>query len=354
VAATPLDGHDLEVDGEYKWAMRNFGPRALPGALLAFVLLVAPAGARIAPADVPPPPAADGARIAAAFAKLSRDTSWRLVQKVPLKFDAYHPEGIVRLGDHYVLSAVQVIEPTQKYQPPGTIIDDTDRTPGKGIGHLIAFDGRGNLLADKHVAEPDSTIYHPGGLDYDGRDLWLAVAEYRPNKPSIIYRVDPTSLVAHEVLRSPDHIGGIVHDTRRHRVLGLNWGSRKEYEWKLTGHGAVVNATITNPSHFVDYQDCKYLGRPAGFDDPGMLCSGIATLHHPGPDGQPVNYDLGGVAEVDVTTMRPIDEVPFQEYTDQRQVATRNALDVQVVDGHLRLYLVADDNQSNLLVYEAS
>jgi hypothetical protein len=35
----------------------------------------------------------------------------------------------------------------------------------------------------------------------------------------------------------------------------------------------------------------------------------------------------GGVAEVDVTTMRPIDEVPFQEYTDQRQVATRNALD---------------------------
>jgi hypothetical protein len=31
------------------------------------------------------------------------------------------------------------------------------------------------------------------------------------------------------------------------------------------------------------------------------------------------------VAEVDVTTMRPIDEVPFQEYTDQRQVATRNA-----------------------------
>jgi hypothetical protein len=85
-----------------------------------------------------------------------------------------------------------------------------------------------------------------------------------------------------------------------------------------------------------------------------MLCSGIATLHHPGPDGQPVNYDLGGVAEVDVTTMRPIDEVPFQEYTDQRQVATRNALDVQVVDGHLRLYLVADDNQSNLLVYEAS
>jgi hypothetical protein len=333
--------------------MRYVGLRALLGALLACFLLIAPAGARVAPPDAPPPPAAEGAQIAAAFARLSRDTSWQLVQKVPLKFNAFHPEGIVRLGDRYVLSAVEVIEPTQKYQPPGTIIDGTDRTPGKGIGHLIAFDAQGNLLADRHVAEADSTIYHPGGLDYDGRDLWLAVAEYRPNKPSIIYRVDPESLVPREVLRSPDHIGGIVHDTRRHRILGLNWGSRKEYEWKLTGHGAVVTATVTNPSYFVDYQDCKYLGRPRAFKHPAMLCSGIATLHHVGADGQPVNYDLGGVAEVDVTTMRPLDEVPFQEYTDQRQVATRNALDVRVVNGHLRLYLVADDNQSNLLVYEA-
>jgi hypothetical protein len=353
LARTAVLGVAGRVDQEYNWAMRLLTLRALLGALIALALLVTPAGARVAPPDLPPPPAADGAQIAAAFAKLSRDTSWQLVQKVPLRFDAYHPEGIVRLGDHYVLSAVQVTEPTQKYQPPGTIIDGTDRTPGKGIAHLIAFDAQGNKLADERV-DDGGTIYHPGGLDYDGRDLWLAVAEYRPNKPSIIYRVDPISLVPEEVRRSPDHIGGIVHDTRRHRVLGLNWGSRTEYEWKLTGHGAVVKAAITNPSHFVDYQDCKYLGRPRGFEDPAMLCSGIATLHHPGPDGQPVSYDLGGVAEVDVTTMRPIDEVPFQEYTDQRQVATRNALDVQVVDGRLRLYLVADDNQSNLLVYEAS
>jgi hypothetical protein len=72
-----------------------------------------------------------------------------------------------------------------------------------------------------------------------------------------------------------------VHDTQRHRILGLNWGSRKEYEWKLTGHGAVVKATITNPSYFVDYQDCKYLDSPPAFENPAMLCSGIATLHRP-------------------------------------------------------------------------
>jgi hypothetical protein len=326
--------------------------RTLLGALLALCLLAGPAAARPLPPDLPPPPAKDGERIAAAFAKLTRGTTWQLVQKVPLKFDAHHPEGIVRLGDHFVLSTVEVTEPTQRYQPPGTIIDGTDRTPGKGIGHLISFDGQGNLLADQRV-DDGANIYHPGGLDYDGQNLWVAVAEYRPNKPSILYRIDPQTLRADEVLRTPDHIGGIVHDTERTRVLGLNWGSRTAYDWKVGRHGAFLRETVVNPSHFVDYQDCKFLGEPRGFRNPAMLCGGIAGLRHPGPDGQMVNYDLGGIALVDVTTMRPLNEVPFQEYTDQRQVATRNAIDVQMVGDKLRLYLVADDDNSNLLVYEA-
>ena len=320
---------------------------------LAFAVLAAPAGARLLPAEPAPPPAADGARIAAAFAKLTRGTRWQLVEKVPLKFDAHHPEGIARVGDHYVLSTVEVTEPTQRYQPPGTIVDGTDRTPGKGIGHLIAFDAQGNSLADVRL-DDGANIYHPGGLDYDGEALWVAVAEYRPNKPSIIFRVDPISLLAREVLRTPDHIGGIVHDTWRDRVIGLNWGSRTAYTWKLSSRGgARVTGTVMNPSHYVDYQDCKYLGRPRGFRNPAMLCGGIAGLRHPGPDGTLVSYDLGGIALVDTKTMRPINEVPFQEYTDQRQVATRNAIDVQIVDGRLRLYLVADDDDSDLLVYEA-
>ena len=326
--------------------------RTLLGAVLALAILAGPAAGRPPDPNPAPPPAADGERIAAAFAQLTRGTSWQLVDKVPLKFDAHHPEGVARIGDHFVLSTVEVTEPTQRYQPPGTIIDGTDRTPGKGIGHLIAFDAQGNSLADVRL-DDGANIYHPGGLDYDGEALWVAVAEYRPNKPSIIYRVDPTSLIARAVLRTPDHIGGIVHDTRSDRVLGLNWGSRTAYEWKLTGRGAKVTDTTANPSHYVDYQDCKYLGKPRRFDHPAMLCGGIAGLRHPGPDGQLVSYDLGGIALVDTKTMRPINEVPFQEYTDQRQVATRNAIDVQIVDGRLRLYLVADDDNSNLLVYEA-
>ena len=35
-------------------------------------------------------------------------------------------------------------------------------------------------------------MYHPGGIDYDGRHIWVPVAEYRPNSRSIIYRVPVT------------------------------------------------------------------------------------------------------------------------------------------------------------------
>ena len=36
----------------------------------------------------------------------------------------------------------------------------------------------------------EGTIYHPGGIDFDGKFIWVPVAEYRPNSRSIIYRAD--------------------------------------------------------------------------------------------------------------------------------------------------------------------
>jgi hypothetical protein len=307
------------------------------------VVLLALVGAPV----VAPPPAgasADGARIARLFERTTRETTWTLVRKVPLHFNAYHPEGLARVGRRFVLSAVEVTEPTQRF--PGGERGGTDRTPGAGRGHLIAFNGSGALVRDRRL-DDGARIYHPGGLDFDGRDLWTAVAEYRPNRPSLIYRLNPRTLRPRSSFRVPDHIGGIVHATADRRVLGLNWGARTAYQWTLSGR---LTRRIENPSFFVDYQDCKYLGRPRRHAAPLMLCCGITTYSGPGVP----KLDLGGVALVDVRTMRPVREIPFSSYTDQQQVATRNALDVRVLNGRLRLYLVADDNDSDLLVYEAS
>jgi hypothetical protein len=270
--------------------------------------------------------------------ELTRATDWQLVERVPLAFDAHHPEGIAKVGDRFVLSTVEVIEPTQRYPAPQ---DGTDRTPGSGRGWLIEFDAQGNKLREVRV-DDGHWIYHPGGLDFDGRRLWSAVAEYRPNRPSIIYSISPRTLRPRVEFRVPDHIGGIVHDTRRDRIVGLNWGSRTAYEW--TDSGQEVDAT-SNPSHYVDYQDCKYLEEGS----PRMLCGGIAELTHPGVE----KYELGGIGVVRLPGMRPEAEVPFQRYTPQNHVATRNAIDVEALGERLRLYLVADDDDSELLVYEA-
>ena len=68
----------------------------------------------------------------------------------------------------------------------------TTATPAGGAGHLFRFDEKGDLLADVPLGE--GAIYHPGGIDYDGRHIWVPVAEYRPNSNPIIYRVDPTTM----------------------------------------------------------------------------------------------------------------------------------------------------------------
>jgi hypothetical protein len=312
--------------------------------LVLVVVLLALVGA---PAAAPPLAAAspNGPRVARLFERTTKETTWTLVHKIPLQFNAYHPEGVARVGRHFVLSAVEVTEPTQKY--PDGEHGGTDRTAGAGRAHLIAFDESGRLLRDNTAIGDGAWIYHPGGLDFDGSDLWTAVAEYRPNRPSLIYRLNPFTLAPRSSFRVPDHIGGIVHDTADRRVIGLNWGSRMAYGWTASGHTTRITE---NPSFFVDYQDCKYLGRPRPRAHPLMLCSGITTYMGPGVP----KLDIGGVALVDVRTMRPVREVPFPIYTDQGQVSTRNALDVRVLNGRLRLYLVADDNDSDLLVYEAS
>ena len=75
----------------------------------------------------------------------------------------------------------------------------TTATPAKAPAICSRSTWQGNLLADLTLGE--GTIYHPGGIDYDGTYIWVPVAEYRPNSRSIVYRVDPDTMKATEMLR---------------------------------------------------------------------------------------------------------------------------------------------------------
>ncbi len=255
---------------------------------------------------------------------------WNQVDKLELDFPTFHPEGLVVTADHIFLSSVEIIEPTQKYPSP---VDGYDRTPGKGVGHLFVMDRQGHLQKDIKLGEGD--MYHPGGISYDGTNVWVPVAQYRPDSSAIIYKVNARSLRATEQFRVQDHIGGIVLDETTGHLVGNNWGSRRFYDWSPDGR---TTSSWANPSHFVDYQDCQYVATAK------MLCAGVTNLPQtPAAGGAGATYELGGLALIDLHTHAILHEVPFQRWSTAGHVMTRNPVKL-AADGKQLTMWAAPDN----------
>jgi hypothetical protein len=258
---------------------------------------------------------------------LTRESSWKLVDSVRVRFRTYHPQGMVKIGDTFIVSSVDA--------------------EGR-VGHLFKMDAAGNLLAD--LTLHDGSMYHPGGIDYDGTRVWVPVAEYRPDSRSIVYRVDPRTMKATEVLRFADHIGAIVHDTDDSTLHGVSWGSRRFYRWTLDREGRVTNAGVPpdalrtlNSSHYVDYQDCKYAGRHR------MLCTGVTEIRQT-KDAPP--FRLGGIAIIDLADGRPLHQVPVLLWTPRGMDMTHNPVWIEPAANGLRAYFMPEDDESTLYIYD--
>ncbi|MDM5316249.1 DUF6454 family protein [Fictibacillus sp. b24] len=273
---------------------------------------------------------------AESFKQLSRDTAWEQKEKVDLKFNTYHPQGMTKIGDLYYMSSVEILEKPVKYEEPR---DGYDRTTGKGIGHLFVFNQQGELLKDIRLGEGD--MYHPGGIAFDGESIWVSVAEYRPNSESIIYKVDPKTMKPQEMFRTNDHIGGILRDGEKGNLKAVSWGSRTFYEFDSKGK---VLSKDSNPSHFIDYQDCESAGKD------NMICSGITELPQQGSNKG--KYELGGLALLDMKTMEIEHELPISLVSSQGHNVTRNPVYLENTDEAIKLYAFPDDDTSSMLVYE--
>jgi hypothetical protein len=276
---------------------------------------------------------------------LTRESTWTLTRSIPIQFPTYHPQGLVKIGDELFLSSVEVRTPTNRFPAP---IEGYDRDAGEGIGHLFKIDAAGGLLNDLRLGE--GTMYHPGGIDFDGRDIWVPVAEYRPNSRSIVYRVDPGSMKATEVMRVADHIGGLVRDVDDNTLHGVSWGSRRFYRWNLDADRKVTNSTVPldalrrlNTSHYVDYQDCKYAGGHR------MLCTGVTEMRQR-PDAPP--FRLGGIDLVDLRDGRPLHQVPLLAWTASGLDMTHNPAWLEPTPTGIRGYFIPEDNSSTLYVYD--
>ena len=286
-----------------------------------------------------------GRLVSERFQQLTRGATWQLVSSQALAFNTHHPQGLVKIGDAFYLSSVEVTTPTRRFPQP---VDGADRSPGEGRGHLFKFDADGRLLADLVLGE--GSTYHPGGIDFDGRFIWVPVAEYRPDSRTIVYRVEPATMTATEMVRYPDHIGGIVHDLDDRALHGVTWGSRRFVRWPLDARGRVLPASSSrsNPSFYVDYQDCKTLGHRE------MLCAGVSSYSRAGRE---ISFVLGGLELVNLATGRPVHQLPVELRADSGVPMTQNPFWIEASDRPgfgLRIYFLPEDRQSTLYIYEVT
>lgn len=276
--------------------------------------------------------------------KLSPDSKWKQTAAIPLKFDAHHTQGMVKIGEFFFMTAVEVIQWPKKYDQPQ---NGLDRDAGIGKGHVFKFDKDGNMLLDLSIGKDN--VYHPGGIDYDGKYIWIPVTEYRPNSFSIIYRLDPVTMELEEVLRCRESIGAIVHNTDQNTLVGANWGARKFYTWPLNKGGDVNNNKALqdtpgkeNPSFYVDFQDCKYLGNNL------MLGSGFSSYK----DDSGI-FRLGGWEIFNLKDNRPVRQIPVKLWSPTGASMLGNPCAVEATEKGIRAYFVPDDDDKAVLfVYE--
>jgi hypothetical protein len=130
----------------------------------------------------------------------------------------------------------------------------------------------------------------------------------------------------------------------------VSWGSRRFYRWKLDTQRRLVDDVASpqppftlNPSHYVDYQDCKYVGEQR------MVCTGVAELRL-SPGAAPLR--LGGLDLIDLREGRPLHQVPVPLWTSGGLDMTHNPTWFEAVNGSLRAYFMPEDNTSTVYVYD--
>ena len=288
-----------------------------------------------------------GNNIGKLFEDLSKSTDWKLVKKIKLNLRTYHPQEMVKVGSYFYISAVEITKRTEKYKDLDIRVEDgkPDRTEGKGVGHLFKVDGKGNLVDSVTLGDKARAIYHPGGIDFDGKWLWVPVAQYRPHSLSIIYRVNIEDLSVEKVFEFEDHISGVVYNRRDHTLYGMSWGSRTFYTWDLEGH---VIRRAQNHSHYVDYQDCQYI------KDSYMLCGGTNEYFYPDP--KVVKFALGGIALIHLESGIVKHQIPLMLHAGKpkpnpRIVMTGNPVFAEVRGDQLQFYFMPEDDNSTIYIY---
>lgn len=146
-----------------------------------------------------------------------------------------HTQGLeLDSTNFYVTARRDDLQPKRalllRTSPSRTDWDVWDITPVDAQGHLTSLD-------------------HPGGMQSDGKHLWIPLSESRRNGRSLVRRYPIASLVPDQPLKPDfefevnDHIGAVAVSTQRKILFGANWDTESVYIWDYTGH---LQRTLTS------------------------------------------------------------------------------------------------------------
>lgn len=281
--------------------------------------------------------------IAQYLTNIQSEPLWHLTDSIPLNFDTYHTQGLTKAGNYFYLTSVKVNHWPQRYASPK---DGFDRDNGDGVGYLFKFNENGKLLDSIRLGK--DAVYHPGGIDFDGKYIWVPVCEYRPFGKSMIYRVNPETMQATLITTITDAIGAVAYNRDANELIGMNWGSRVFYTWKISNAGNKIQAILVhqkgdlNQHFYVDFQDCNYAGNGK------MICSGLRSYKN--AKGESIK--LGGLELIDMQTFEAGLQLPVSQYTAKGVVITNNPFYISIANNKLQCYFIPEDDKSVLYIHE--
>jgi hypothetical protein len=268
----------------------------------------------------------------------TESSEWEYVRSIELHFDTDHPQGVIRVGERYFLSSVQI--PVDA----AGVVDKTQ--PGKGYVIEVAREGGTNAgeATPSHQAEAGveinrielckSMVYHPGGLASDGKFLYVPVSEYRADSTCHIYKVDVESFEqVGEPVTFKDHVGALSIDPERRRIYGMSWNSARIYVWDFDWNLLYLNP---NPIQNVGYQDMDFVGGNT------LACSGFSK-HMIGDE----EVMIGGIDLINATTWLPEHRIMVTTRSKSGRLLTNNAFSHRLIYPDLFLFFIADDDEDS-------
>jgi len=159
------------------------------------------------------------------------DLNLQVIPLPPLRIDGQparaHTQGLVVTGNTYYVTARR--DDTNPRTP--FLLRTTSSQTNWDAWPITLFEG----------PKPITSLDHAGGMDSDGTNLWIPLAQSKPKSRSVVCAFSERDMIPQKTLQPSfsfpvnDHIGAVAIDPKNGTILGASWDTEAVYVWDRTG-----------------------------------------------------------------------------------------------------------------------